>query len=583
MKTIKDIKHLSTEFRQNWLRYVVLFVSLDILNQFVFIPLFRIITTFVLQMGAIPFVSYSNLQIILMTHPFVVLALIIELLAILLIIYAQFAFLLWMVRDNFAVKNSMKKMMQNLRHLRPGSLPLLAAYFLLIMPFANIIFRTPLLAKIKILEFIIDYLTRTWWMALILLVFYVVIFILGLRYLLTLPIMIIHKTTTRQAMKQSSQIMKQSWCKIIVFLLLLGLITFVLTLVLFSVSCLLQLLWDLLPGKFALVLATINLSVLQLISEIILIWSSTISLLFLLKQVKIERIKIEQKPSRPLIMIIALVFAVAASGIIFSNVLYLEGWSSHRPLTISHRGVNDENGVQNTVEALKKTSKYHPDFVEIDVHETKDNQFVVMHDENLKELTKVDRAPKDLTLKQLQNLVARENGTKGKIVSLDQYINAARKLDQKLLIEIKTTPKDSRRFLTNFNRRYSPIILSHGYQVQSLDYRVVSELHRINPKLEILYIQPYNFSYPQSVADGYSMEYSTLDSDFIWQAHLQNHVVYAWTVNDEATMKRMMYEHVDGIITDNVALLNRSIAEFEANKSYANRILNYVIAFPVLD
>lgn len=79
------------------------------------------------------------------------------------------------------------------------------------------------------------------------------------------------------------------------------------------------------------------------------------------------------------------------------------------------------------------------------------------------------------------------------------------------------------------------------------------------------------------------MEYSTLDSDFIWQAHLQNHVVYAWIVNDEAIMKRMMYEHVDGIITDNVALLNRSIAEFETNKSYANRILNYVIAFPVLD
>lgn len=384
-------------------------------------------------------------------------------------------------------------------------------------------------------------------------------------------------------MKKSSQIMKQNWRKILIFLLLLGLITFILMLILFSASYLLQLLWDLLPGKFALVLATINLSILQLISEVILIWSSTISILFLLKQVKVGKTTIKQRISHFVIILIALTFIVAGSGIIFSNVLYLEGWSSHKPLTISHRGVNDENGVQNTVEALKKTSKYHPDFVEIDVHETKDNQFVVMHDENLKKLTKVDKAPKELTLKQLQSLVARENKAKGRLVSLDQYIAAAQKLDQKLLIEIKTTPNDSHHFLTNFNRRYSSTILSHGYQVQSLDYRVVSELHRINPELEILYIQPYNFSYPQSVADGYSMEYSTLDSDFIWQAHLQNHVVYAWTVNDEAIMKRMMYEHVDGIITDNVALLNRSIAEFETNKSYANRILNYVIAFPVLD
>lgn len=583
MRTFKDIKDLSAEFKQNWLKYLVLFMSLDILNQFVFIPLFRLITTFVLQMGAIPFVSYSNLQIILMTHPFVVLALIIELLVLLIIIYAQFAFLIWMIKENFAVKSSLKKMVRNLRHLRPGSLPLLASYFLLIIPFANIIFRTPLLAKIKIPEFIIDYLTRTWWLALILLIFYAVIFVLGLRYLLTLPIMIIQKVTTRQAMKQSSRVMKQKWRQVLVLLLLLGLITFILMLVLFGTTCLFQMLWDLLPGKFALVLATINLSVLQLISEVILIWSSTISLLFLLKQDKVEKTNIEQKHSRSLIGIIALVFVVAAAGIVFSNVLYLEGWSSHRPVTISHRGVNDENGVQNTIEALKKTSKYHPDFVEIDVHETKDNQFVVMHDENLKELTGVDKKPKELTLKQLQKLTVKENGNKDKLVSLDQYIAAARKLDQKLLIEVKTTPQDSRRFLTNFNRRYSPIILSHGYQVQSLDYRVVSELHRINPQLEVLYIQPYNFSYPHSVADGYSMEYSTLDSDFIWQAHLQNHVVYAWTVNDEAIMKRMMYEHIDGIITDNVALLNRSIKEFEANKSYANRILNYIVAFPVLD
>ena len=583
MKTIKDVKNLSAEFKQNWFKYVVLFMSLDVLNQFVLIPLFRIITTFVLQMGAIPFVSYSNLQIILLTHPFVVLALVVELLAVLIIIYAQFAFLIWMIKDNFAVKSSLKKVIQNLCHLHPGSLLWLMVYFLLIVPFANIVFRTPLLAKIKIPEFIVDYLTRTWWMALILLTFYVIIFVLGLRYLLTLPIMIIQKTATWQAMKKSSQIMKQNWRKILIFLLLLGLITFILMLILFSASYLLQLLWDLLPGKFALVLATINLSILQLISEVILIWSSTISILFLLKQVKVGKTTIKQRISRSVIILIALTFIVAASGIIFSNVLYLEGWNSHKPLTISHRGVNDENGVQNTVEALKKTSKYHPDFVEIDVHETKDNQFVVMHDENLKKLTEVDKAPKDLTLKQLQGLVARENKAKGKLMSLDQYIAAAQKLDQKLLIEIKTTPNDSHHFLANFNRRYSSTILSHGYQVQSLDYRVVSELHRINPELEILYIQPYNFSYPQSVADGYSMEYSTLDSDFIWQAHLQNHVVYAWTVNDEAIMKRMMYEHVDGIITDNVALLNRSIAEFETNKSYANRILNYVIAFPVLD
>lgn len=232
---------------------------------------------------------------------------------------------------------------------------------------------------------------------------------------------------------------------------------------------------------------------------------------------------------------------------------------------------------------MKKTAKLKPDYVEIDVHETKDNQFVIMHDENLKKLTGEDKRPKELTLNQLTKLIAKEDGYKGKVVSLSQYMQAAQKLKQKLLIEIKTTPNDSNEFLIKFNKKYGHEILKNHYQLQSLDYRVVTKMQQLNPKIETLYIQPYNLIYPQSVADGYSMEYSTLSSDFIWQAHLQKHVVYAWTVNNKSEMKKMMYEHVDGIITDNISMLNTAIKEFQSRQSYANRILNYMMAFPILD
>ena len=186
-------------------------------------------------------------------------------------------------------------------------------------------------------------------------------------------------------------------------------------------------------------------------------------------------------------------------------------------------------------------------------------------------------------MNQLTKLIAKEDGYKGKVVSLDQYMQAAQKLKQKLLIEIKTTPNDSNEFLVKFNKKYGHEILKNHYQLQSLDYRVVTKMQQLNPKIETLYIQPYNLIYPQSVADGYSMEYSTLSSDFIWQAHLQNHVVYAWTVNNKSEMKKMMYEHVDGIITDNISMLNTAIKEFQSRQSYANRILNYMMAFPILD
>lgn len=562
-----------------------MFTSISILNQFIFIPLFRYITTFVLQAGAIPFISYSNLVIILSEHPFVVFFLLIELALLLFVIYSQFALIILFIKNNFAVKASISEFWQCLRHFRLGSLLLLAIYFLLVIPFANVVFRTPLLAKIKIPQFIIDYMTRSGILLAILIIFYLVIFVLAFRFLLTLPIMVIYKTTTREAMKKSAFLMKKNSRKVIEFFVPLGMLAIVIMAINVGGAYLLQLIWDTFPGKLALIMATINLTLFQIISEVLLIWVSAVSLYFLIKLVTKNNNEIKEKVTNNKIILITIIsiWSLAITGNVIENVFYLAGLDDHVPVTISHRGVNDKNGVQNTIESLKKTAKLKPDYVEIDVHETKDNQFVIMHDENLKKLTGEDKRPKELTLNQLTKLIAKEDGYKGKVVSLDQYMQAAQKLKQKLLIEIKTTPNDSNEFLVKFNKKYGHEILKNHYQLQSLDYRVVTKMQQLNPKIETLYIQPYNLIYPQSVADGYSMEYSTLSSDFIWQAHLQNHVVYAWTVNNKSEMKKMMYEHVDGIITDNISMLNTAIKEFQSRQSYANRILNYMMAFPILD
>ena len=585
MNIFKKTKNLSAEFKQNWFQYLILFTSISILNQFIFIPLFRYITTFVLQAGAIPFISYSNLVIILSEHPFVVFFLLIELALLLFVIYSQFALIILFIKNNFAVKASISEFWQCLRHFRLGSLLLLAIYFLLVIPFANVVFRTPLLAKIKIPQFIIDYMTRSGILLAILIIFYLVIFVLAFRFLLTLPIMVIYKTTTREAMKRSAFLMKKNWRKVIGFFVPLGMLAIVIMAINVGGAYLLQLIWDTFPGKLALIMATINLTLFQIISEFFLIWVSAVSLYFLIKLVTKNNNEIKEKVTNNKIILITIIsiWSLAITGNIIENVFYLAGLDDHVPVTISHRGVNDKNGVQNTIESLKKTAKLKPDYVEIDVHETKDNQFVIMHDENLKKLTGEDKRPKELTLNKLTKLIAKEDGYKGKVVSLSQYMQAAQKLKQKLLIEIKTTPNDSNEFLIKFNKKYGHEILKNHYQLQSLDYRVVTKMQQLNPKIETLYIQPYNLIYPQSVADGYSMEYSTLSSDFIWQAHLQNHVVYAWTVNDKSEMKKMMYEHIDGIITDNISMLNTAIKEFQSRQSYANRILNYMMAFPILD
>lgn len=588
MKTaINDLKKYTFEFRQHWLGYLMLLLGLDLVNQFLIIPLFRYATTFILQASAIPFVSYQNIVTIITSHTFVFVILIIELLLLLLVIYAEFAFTLLSIKqisdEEFTLKNVFRQTWQRIKQIRFASLILLALYFLLVVPFADIIFRTPLLAKIQIPEFILDYMTRTPILLGCLIAFYVIVIFFGVRLLYTLPLMIFAEKKTRTAMKKSWQLTKnKQWWPLIFRLILVTLAVMIVAGIFYLLIYGMQLLWDLLPGKYAaLILAILNLSLIQIGSELMFVYSTVVSLLIIFAPLKLEndqqQEKQERRYSKSLIAFTSLAALIIIASSVTTNIMYLTGVNAKAPIIVSHRGVDNKNGVQNTLAALKKTAKEKPDYVEIDLHETKDKQFVLLHDENLVELTGVNKMPSQLTLKELIKLTAKEDGHQAKIASFDAYLKEAEKLHQKLLIEIKTTPKDSKKMLTRFNQKYGKTILRNKYQVQSLDYRVIEGLHQINPKLDVLYIQPYNFTYPRSVADGYSMEYSTLNSDFIWQAHLQDHPVYAWTINDEKLMKKMMYDQVDGIITDRVSLAKKAIREFQQDSSYANRIMNYLI------
>lgn len=584
----RDLRQYSKNFWRHWLAFIILFVGMDLANQLVFIPLFRLATTYILQAGGIPFISYQNIGLLITQHTAVVIGLLIELVLLLLVIYWQFAYLLQGLRLILSGQISFKRLMKDswmaIHDIRPGSLPMMLLYFVLVLPFADLVFRTPLLLKVQISEFILDFMTRSSLLLTILIIFYIVTTVLGVRLIMTLPLMIYRHQRTRQALVQSWRLTgKLKWWQYVKRLIVLGVLAAIVLGAFYAIVYGLQSLMDLFPGKFALGTATFNLTMIQVISELLTIWTGIIALQVVIAPLGNLHppIKSPQKVGKPGKIIFTILVTFLGILAAINNFYYLNGADNARPVTISHRGVAEKNGVQNTIPALKKTHRLHPTYVEMDVHETKDHKFVVMHDENLKELTGVNKTPHQLTLKQLTKLTAHENGYHAKVASFDQYLNAAEKLHQKLLVEVKTTPDDSKGMLKRFNRQYGERIIKDHDQVHSLDYRVVTGLKKLNPRLKVLYIQPYNFSYPNSVADGYSMEYSTLNFEFIQQAHQQRDVVYSWTVNNSDVMKQMMYDHVNGIITDNLADLNSSINDYMGSKNYANRILNFILVVPV--
>lgn len=572
-------------FTHHWFQYLALFIGVDLLIQLIWIPIFRIVTTVVLQAGEIPFVSYQNLVLIIRHHPLVVLALLVELLGLLLVVYGQFALVLLGIQQirqgQFRIRQLLRTVVHQLASLRPGSLGVLLVYFLLVIPFADLVFRTPLLAKVQIPQFILDYLTRNSLLVTLLALLYALVLVLGIRLIDALPLMIYQGQRPRLALAMSWwSTGHRQWWPLLARIIVIGVLATAVMVFFYALTVGTQFGADRLLGAGAYYFAVGDLLVIQLGSEFLAAWAGTITVAILFKSLLIDQPNARVKTSRWGRVTIAIALGVVIIVSVIGNALYLSGGWDRRPVTISHRGVADENGVQNTIPALQKTHRLHPNYVEMDVHETKDHQFVVLHDKNLAELTGVDKTPHQLTLRQLTRLTARENGHRAKIASFDDYLRAADHLHQRLLVEVKTTPQDSPGMLRRFARRYGTTLVRHHDQVHSLNYRVVKQLRKLDPRLTVLYVQPYNFTYPNTAASGYSMEYSTLTDDFIDLAHLQGKIVYAWTINDEVVMKQMMYKNVDGVITDNLVELNQAIADYEHQQSYGRRLLNYIMVVP---
>lgn len=583
---LATIKRETRHFNQYWWVYLTLFFSVDLVIQLVVIPAFRLVTTYVLQAGAIPFVSYQNIVTIITQHPLVVVALLLELALLLLVIYWQFAIILLGVRDiqagTISVRHLLRESGQALHRLRPASLLVLLGYFVLVILFANLVFRTPLLSKIQIPAFILDFMTRNAFLLTGLLVFYTLMIVLGVRYLLALPLMVYRGQRPQVALVNSChQTSHGQWWPLVARILVISLVAGLVMVIFYGLLVGLQFVLDLLPGKLSLVMAVVNLTLVQLGSECLAVWIGVVTIMTLVRPLgdaipaTPAAFRVSRGIKRTLVVAGSLIVLVTA----VSGGFYLTG-NNRRPVTISHRGVAEKNGVQNTIPALERTHRLYPDYVEMDVHETKDHQFVVMHDENLKELAGVNKAPYQLTLSQLTHLTVHENGYRAKIASFDDYLKVADRLHQKLLVEVKTTPHDSKGMLTRFSNRYAKTLERHSDQVQSLDYRVVTGMRRRAPHLPVIYIQPYNFTYPNIAADGYSMEYSTLTDDFISLAHLQHKLVYSWTVDERPVMMQAMYDNVDGVITNNLQDLNAAIRSYDSRRSYARRLLNYIMVVP---
>ncbi|AEU41481.1 Glycerophosphoryl diester phosphodiesterase [Lactococcus cremoris subsp. cremoris A76] len=530
-----------------------------------------------MRLSGIPYVSYNNLGNLIQNHFLGVLGLLIILFLLIFLVYVQFIVQFKGIRliqsRSLTLKNLFKEVVSSAKKVKIQQLGFFLFYFLLIIPFGRYVFSTPLLSKIKIPVFTLEFFLKSWQNMLILVLFYAITFWISTRLILTLPLMILKGQPLKLAIKESLKRTKgvRKFFRLSVYFGLIGLFSIIMQGLLFMGGYFAQDYLD--KTSFALIGAVSILDLIWLGSLII----STLSLMmlfsYLINEAQMESFEVPKIAPKGRMKYKVIFSSLTILLFALVSWTYVEKFMDTVPLTISHRGVDEENGVQNTIPALEATAKAKPDYVEIDIQETKDHQFVVFHDPTLKDLAGIDSPPQKLTLAELTNTVVSENGKKALIPSFDDYLSAAEKINQKLLVEIKVSPLDSPKMVENFSKRYGARLLKDKAMIHSLDYNALLIEQKINPKIKVSFILPFNLLFPQTKMSAYTMEATTLTSSFVDKAQAKHQMVFAWTVNDETDMREQMFNGVNGIITDNLDDLKGVIAEDDESPSYAQRIL----------
>lgn len=563
---------------------------------FVLLPLLASLTRVILKRGAIDYISYDNLGIIISQHPGVLFSLLLVLITIVFAIFFEFTFLLLSVffikkKQAIPLTDLLKGTLLQLKKVRIVTFLFFLCYFFLILPISGLSFNSDLLAKIKIPAFILDFIFAN--RIIVIAGFILVELIIGylaIRLIFALPELILRDIGFRESLKKSWRTTKNRFFKILGQFVFIGGSVLLLSAFAYFLIFLGQSLVETYQPTWALPSAVIAMTLLQFVVLLNLVLSTIGIFYIIIDDMDDEGILPdlpswfvpEEKIVTPWTTLKVLGFSVVAIffgiGVGTYNTNYLSSASTNQPVTISHRGVNGANGVQNSLEALASTSQEKPTYVEMDIQETKDKQFIVMHDFNLKTLAGIRKRPNELTLKELTELTVKENGFEAKIPSFDEYLAEAKKLNQKLLIEIKTTPQDSPDLVDRFIKKYRETILTEKHIIHTLTYDTAIQLKEKEPQFYVGYIIPFNIvGPPKAPVDFFTMEYSTMNRNFVNAAHSDGKKVYAWTANDEDVMTRLIFYGVDGIITDDLTLLNSTIKTDLDTPTYSDKLLNFSI------
>ena len=279
------------------------------------------------------------------------------------------------------------------------------------------------------------------------------------------------------------------------------------------------------------------------------------------------RVDVASRPGLSRVVVVPVALGCAALAVLFVGGSAFN--KVGRPDTveiIGHRGAASSRP-ENTMAAIVKAVEDGADWVEIDVQETADGEVIVVHDSDFMKSSNVPLKVWDATMDDIAEIDIGSwfdpEYSDERAPLLSEALEAVR--DQsKLLIELKYYGHD-----VDLENRVAAIVEAAGMQAQiatmSLKYPAVQKMRALRPEWRTGVLAATSLGDLTGLeGDFLAVSSASLSSRLLRRAEAADKDVYVWTVNDAATMSRMISLGVDGLITDKPDLARHVITEYQS-------------------
>ncbi|GAY54590.1 hypothetical protein CUMW_157870 [Citrus unshiu] len=235
------------------------------------------------------------------------------------------------------------------------------------------------------------------------------------------------------------------------------------------------------------------------------------------------------------------------------------GWLDGSPLVCAHGG-DSTNEFPNSMAAYRSALRSQVDCVEIDVSRSLDGVLLALHDRDLQ------RISGNITSK-VGHLSMKEFAQKSHdqvITTIEDALTLVSNSVRKVILDAKVGPPSYEKGLAKDILSVIERTKCYNCLVWAKSDNLVRDIMRLSSNVSagyIIMVDPSTGFRTNLLrirkAGVVGVYHPLIDEKLVRTFHGRNKRVFAWTVDDEDSMRKMLHERVDAVVTSNPILFQR--------------------------